>query len=128
MIQKIKKGGVILFAEILKKLRRGKGLNQKQFAQAVYISPSAVSQYETGRTMPSRDTLERIAKFFDVSTDYLLGFSANAAIEDLMNQSYCDGITVSTLVDKCMSVKGKHRETLLDVVDALEMCSESQDK
>lgn len=117
-----------MFAEILKKLRRGKGLNQKQFAQAVYISPSAVSQYETGRTMPSRDTLERIAKFFDVSTDYLLGFSANAAIEDLMNQSYCDGITVSTLVDKCMSVKGKHRETLLDVVDALEMCSESQDK
>lgn len=114
-----------MFSEILRNLRKSKKLSQKQFAQAVFISPSAVSQYETGRTRPSRDTLERIAKFFDVSTDYLLGSSPNAALEDLMNQDYCEGITVSTLVDKCMSVKGKHRETLLDVVGALEMYSES---
>lgn len=112
-----------MFSGILRNLRKSKKLTQKQFAQAVFISPAAVSQYETGRTMPSRDTLERIAKYFDVSTDYLLGTSPNAALEELMNQDYCVGVTVSTLVDKCMSVKGKHRETLLDVVDALELCS-----
>lgn len=117
-----------MFSEILRKLRKSKNLSQKQFAQAVFISPAAVSQYETGRTLPSRDTLERIAKFFDVSTDYLLGVSPNTALEELMNQDYCVGVTVSTLVDKCMSVKGKHRETLLDVVDALELASEGNCK
>lgn len=115
-----------MFPEILKKLRQGKNLNQKQFAEAIYITPSAVSQYETGRTMPSRETMERIASFFGVTTDYLLGSSSNAALEEMMNQDYCTGVTVSELVGKCMSVKGKHRETLLDVVDALEMKSDSK--
>ena len=107
-----------LFAEILKQLRRKKKLNQKQFANKIFVSPSAVSQYETGRTMPSRETLERIAKYFDVSTDYLLGTSPIAEIEEMLNQDYCLGITVSELLDKCLNVKGKHRETLLDVVNA----------
>lgn len=108
-----------MFAEILKQLRSKKKLNQKQFANKIFVSPSAVSQYETGRTMPSRETLERIAKYFDVSTDYLLGTSPIAEIEEMLNQDYCLGITVSELLDKCLNVKGKHRETLLDVVNAL---------
>lgn len=116
-----------MFPEILRSLRQRKNLSQKEFANAIYITPSAVSQYETGRTMPNRDTLERIANFFGVSTDYLLGCSANAALEEMMNQDYCSGITVSQLVGKCMGVKGKHRETLLDVVDALELKSGSSE-
>ena len=117
-----------MFADILKELRRSKGLSQKQLAQKIYISPSAVSQYETGHTKPSRENLEQIARFFDVSTDYLLGTSPIADLEEKMNQDYCPGMTVSKFVDKCMSVKGKHRKTLLDVVEALELCSEGLDE
>ncbi len=112
-----------MLPETLKKLRKSKHLNQKQFAEKVFISPSAVSQYETGRAMPSRDTLERIAQFFNVSTDYLLGYSTIAEIEELLNQDYCSGVTVSSLVDKCINVKGRQREALLCVVDALEKTS-----
>ena len=112
-----------MFAETLKQLRKNKKLNQKQFADIVFVSPSAISQYESGRTMPSRETLERIAKFFDVSTDYLLGTSPITEIEEMLNQDYCSGITVSALVDKCLNVTGKHRETLLDVLNALEISS-----
>lgn len=117
-----------MFSDILKELRKSRNLSQKQFAQKIYISPSAVSQYENGHTLPSRENLERIAKFFDVSTDYLLGTSSIADLEEKLNQDYCSGVSVSLLVNKCMSVKGKHRETLLDVVEALELCSELQDK
>jgi len=99
-----------VFPEILKQLRRSKKLNQKQFAKAIYISPSAVSQYETGHTLPSRETRERIARFFGVSTDYLLGSSQNAAIEEVLNSEYCSGVTVSSLIKKCMDVTGKHKE------------------
>ena len=112
-----------MLPETLKQLRLSKHLNQKQFAEKVFISPSAVSQYETGRTLPSRETLERIATFFGVSTDYLLGYSTIAEIEELMNQDYCSGITVSSFVGKCINVKGKQREALLCVVDALEKTS-----
>lgn len=112
-----------MFADILKRLRKNRNLNQKQFANKVFVSPSAISQYETGRIMPSRETLERIAKYFDVSTDYLLGTSPIAEVEELLNQDYCTGVTVSELVDKCMNVKGKHRETLLDIVESLELSS-----
>lgn len=117
-----------MFSDTLKQLRMRKKLSQKRFAQEIYISPSTVSQYETGHTMPSRENLERIAKYFDVSTDYLLGTSPIADLEEKLNQDYCSGVTVSTFVDKCMSVKGKHRETLLDVVEALELRSEIQNK
>lgn len=116
-----------MFAVILKKLRNGRNLSQKQFAQEIYISPSAISQYETGRTMPSRENLDRIARFFDVSTDYLLGSSAIAEKEEQLNQKYCGNITVSELIDKCIGISDKYRETLLDIVDALQKCSESQD-
>lgn len=108
-----------MFPIILKELRQSKNPNQKQFAEAIYISPSAVSQYETGHTMPSRETLDRIARYFNVSTDYLLGTSRHAEIEKAMNQEYCLGVTVSTLLDKCMRIKGSHRETLLDIVESL---------
>lgn len=116
-----------MFAETLKQLRKSKGLSQKQFAEDIFISPSAVSQYETGHTMPNWENLDRIAKYFNVSTDYLLGTSSIAALEEKMNQDYCSGVTLSSLMDKCIGVKGKHRETLLDVVEALESCSARQD-
>lgn len=107
-----------MFPKYLKELRQSKKLNQKQFAKAIYISPSAVSQYKTGHTMPSRETLERIARFFGVSTDYLLGSSPNAEIEEVLNSEYCASVTVSSLINKCMDITGKHRETLLGVVDS----------
>ena len=120
-----KRGGRVLFAEILRELRQKRKLSQKQFAKEIFISPSAVSQYETGRTTPSRENLERIARYFGVSVDYLMGHSAIAEIEDLMNEEYCDEISVAELMKKCMRIKGKARETLLTVISALELyCSD----
>ena len=110
-----------MFADILRKLRKSRKLNQKQFAKEVFLSPSAVSQYETGRTMPSRETLDRIAKYFGVSTDYLLGASSVAEVEELLIQEYCSGVAVSDLLKVLMGLNGKNREVLLHVAKALEL-------
>lgn len=117
-----------MFADILKQLRNQKGVTQEELAKAIYVTNSAISQYEANVSRPNLESLERIAKFFNVSIDYLLGTSPYYNVEELLNQDYCEGITVSTLVGKCMNVKGKHRETLLDVVEALELRSEGQDQ
>lgn len=76
----------------------------------------------------NHQTLSNIAKFFNVTTDYLFGNSSNAELEERMNQDYYDCVTVSSFMDRCMSIKGKHRETLLDVVEALELQSQRQNK
>lgn len=53
-------------------LRRRAGLSQAELAKRLQCSPSAVGMYEQGRREPSSDLLVRMARMFEVSTDYLL--------------------------------------------------------
>lgn len=115
----ILEGGVSLFPETLRKLRKSKKLNQAELAKELYISPSFISQYETGRTMPNRENLNRIADYFHVSPDYLMGTSKIPEIEDMLNQEYYPGITVSEVLKKIMQITGKDREAFLTIVDSL---------
>lgn len=59
----------------LKELRAEKGVQQKDLADYLKIANSTYSQYETGKRVPSIDMLMKIADFFGVSVDYLLGRS-----------------------------------------------------
>src|SRR3981081_4284577 len=61
-------------SEVLNTLIELRGFRTKHSAvsDAVYISPSALSQYLSGRTRPSLDTLMRLADFFQTSLDYLV--------------------------------------------------------
>lgn len=108
-----------MFAETLRKLRLDQNLTQKQLAKLLYISPASISQYETGRSNPSRETLSHIAQYFGVSVDYLMSDSKIAEIEDLMLQEYCDGETVSAVLTKLMCIKGNDRKALLTILEAL---------
>ncbi len=63
--------------EILKELLNLHNMTQKQLAQALALSPSALGNYIQGTREPDYGTLIRIADYFQVSTDYLLGHSVN---------------------------------------------------
>ena len=65
----------------IKKLRLQKLLTQDELAKSLNISPSAISMYETGAREPDLNTLVNIAKFFNVTTDYLLGLSPNLYVD-----------------------------------------------
>ena len=60
------------FHEKLLELRKQRGLTQEELAQALYISRTAVSKWESGRGYPSIDSLKAIARFFCVTVDDLL--------------------------------------------------------
>ena len=62
-----------MFAEILKKLRIEKGLTQTEFATQFHVSNGAVGNWESGKRQPDSNTLVKLADFFGVSVDYLLG-------------------------------------------------------
>lgn len=57
----------------LKELRKGRHLSQRELADKLHISKSAVSMYEGGQREPDHGTLEMIADYFNVDMDYLLG-------------------------------------------------------
>ena len=59
--------------ERLKELRMEKGLSQLQLAKATGFSQSAIAYWETGQRIPNAKAIIILARFFDVSTDYLLG-------------------------------------------------------
>lgn len=57
----------------LKELRKAKGLTQHQLANELGISQQAYARYEKGDREPKISTLIKLADYFDVSVDYLIG-------------------------------------------------------
>lgn len=63
------------FHERLKALRTSKDLSQAEFGRIIKVSKSSINMYERGEREPGLETLERIADYFNVDMDYLLGKS-----------------------------------------------------
>ncbi len=63
------------FAERLKDLRLEKGLSQRELAKSVNISHVAIIRWENETHSPNAEAVVTLAKFFGVTTDYLLGLT-----------------------------------------------------
>ncbi len=61
------------YVERIKELRVSKGLSQMQLAQATGISQSAIAKWELGKTEPTVSAIIALAKYFDETSDYILG-------------------------------------------------------
>ncbi|MDW7661843.1 MAG: helix-turn-helix transcriptional regulator [Bacillota bacterium] len=57
----------------IRALRNEKGISRIEFAEAIGITYSAASKYESNARMPGIKTLIKMADYFDVSADFLLG-------------------------------------------------------
>lgn len=68
------------FQNIFKRLRISSELTQSEMAQKLGISRSTIGMYETGAREPDFETLEKIADFFNVDIDYLLGRTDSTSI------------------------------------------------
>ncbi|MCY8321137.1 helix-turn-helix transcriptional regulator [Bacillus inaquosorum] len=64
-----------MLSDRLVELRKSKKLTQQGLAAKLKITRSSLSQYEIGNRQPDYETLKKIADFFEVTTDYLLGYS-----------------------------------------------------
>lgn len=61
----------------LKEQRQKQNLSQKQVAERIQVSPSVISNYESGERTPSLESLIALARLYHCSTDYLLGLEAS---------------------------------------------------
>lgn len=62
----------------IKELRAAKNLTQEKLGEILNVQKAAISKYENGRADPSVDILKRMARYFNVSSDYLLELSDTA--------------------------------------------------
>lgn len=86
--------------EKLQELRKQKGLTQEELAQALFVSRTAISKWESGRGSPSLDSLKAIAEFFNITIDELLSSKELLSIaqkEDAMKARQMKGLVFGLL-------------------------------
>ncbi|KRM20274.1 hypothetical protein FC40_GL000192 [Ligilactobacillus hayakitensis DSM 18933 = JCM 14209] len=97
----------------IKELRKEKGLRQSELATTLHVSQQAVGSWETGRTVPGADTLNVLADYFNVTTDYLLG-------RDGKEENSTDTKDLSEIMNSIMTYNGKElNQHDKDVVEGL---------
>lgn len=72
---------MLMLNENIKRLRMARGLNQVEFARVMGVSKQCVSNWENDNVMPSIEMLIKIADFFNVTTDYILGRNEKVYID-----------------------------------------------
>ena len=91
------------FHEKLQELRKGRGLTQEELAEALYVSRTAISKWESGRGYPSIDSLKEISNYFSVTIDELLSSDRLLSIAEKENkanlQNMCD--ILFGMIDVC---------------------------
>ena len=75
------------FHKKLQELRKDRGLTQEELADALYVSRTAISKWESGRGYPSIDSLKEISHYFSVSIDDLLSTDKLLCIAEKENKA-----------------------------------------
>lgn len=80
------------FHEKLQELRKSRGLTQEELAEALFVSRTAISKWESGRGYPSIDSLKEISRYFSVSIDDLLSGEQLIFIAEKENRSNLNSV------------------------------------
>ena len=83
----------------IKDLRKGKKMSQSDLGKIIGVSQTTVTAWETGRAEPSSAYISKLADFFNVSADYLLGRP------EKNGTTKCDKI--EDMLDSAMTFDGK---------------------
>jgi len=66
-----------MIGDKIKELRTNKDISQEKLSEHLGVTKNAISSWENNRTEPSSDMIKKIAEYFHVTTDYLLGANQN---------------------------------------------------
>ncbi|MBO5241025.1 MAG: helix-turn-helix transcriptional regulator [Clostridia bacterium] len=65
----------MIFTKRFNEILKISGKTQVEIAKAIHVSKQCVTDYKTGKSVPSIETLYLLCKFLEISADYLLGLS-----------------------------------------------------
>lgn len=98
----------------IKSKREDAGWNQTELAKRAGITPSALSQIESGDRFPSTVVVHKLAKALSTSVDYLLGDKTEEDLSDILQDK-----KVEVLFRTFKELSKKDREFILRQIDAL---------
>ncbi|MCC6096996.1 helix-turn-helix transcriptional regulator [Limosilactobacillus sp.] len=87
-----------MIGERIKELRKSKKMSQSELGKFIGVSQTTVTAWENGRAEPSSSYVTKLATFFNVSTDYLLGRDPRE--DDLKTADLADDDTIFTFEGK----------------------------
>ena len=85
----------------LKIIREEYNITQIKLSTEIEVSQEAISAYESGKALPSVETLIKLAKYFNTSTDYLLGLTDNSLkISNISKNEHDELLSIYSRLDK----------------------------
>ncbi len=117
--------------DVLKSLRQAKGLTQSEAANEFGVSLSSYQKYEREKNCitPSLEVLERIAEYYNVTIDYLLGRSPNEDnIINLLSAEYNLTELEKDIVQNYLSLPDNIRHELLKYLKGMVAVAEEEAK
>lgn len=107
-----------MISETLSEIRRGRKLTMKDVAEGIGMKPDTYRNYESGRLEPNLSTLTKIADFYGVSTDYLLGrdTSEKTAI-DLLAAQFDMSALEQEIIKGYLDLPENMRDNLMDFLE-----------
>lgn len=117
-----------MLGDILKRLRINKGLSRKDIEEKLGITERNIKSYELGTSKPPLDVLVKLADFYGVSTDYLLGRDERKFVEDVskMSDNDLDKKLMQFFIDLPESSKQGIRNFMMSVVNGLDTKPQEQ--
>ena len=107
-----------MIGDILKSLRQSRGITAKSVAEALGILPDTYRSYETGRREPNLEIVSKLADFYGVSADCLLGREPNPP--EFLTQEETE--LEKRLVEQYFKLPEPYRKKFLEgVIQAVEM-------
>lgn len=104
------------FGDMLSELREDRGLTQKQLAEVFHISNSSISSLETGYRAPSVDMVISLARYFDVTADYLLGMSDCSLSPSVLYEHIAPEVTVAEVISMLENLNETQKSALLIIL------------
>ncbi len=105
--------------QTITRLRIERNIYQKELAAYLKVSIGTVSNYEKGHHSPDLETLCRIAEFFGVTTDYLLGRTNYRYDPAALNRPVCMGYTMSDVVNTFLELTPSSASKAIDYAKLL---------
>ena len=78
------------FNEKLQELRKSRSLTQEELAEALFVSRSAISKWESGRGYPNIDSLKEISRYFSVTIDDLICSEEMISVAENEKREFAD--------------------------------------
>ena len=99
--------------KIIAKLRKERNMVQKELALYLNISVSTISNYENGVHFPDQTTLCKLAEFFNVSADYLLGRTEFRFDAGKWGEKMTEDYTLTDLANTVLELDERERDSVM---------------